>query len=444
MNPFTYLKNLNKFGSKGGYNPGLQRVEKLLSKLGHPQKELAIIHVAGTNGKGSTIAFINSIYQHAGYSVGVFTSPALFQENEMIQINDNNITEEELAEVIEIIDPYVEDLKHSDLGKPSFFEVMTAIAFLYFQQKQVDLVLLEVGLGGKEDATNVIQKPLISVITGIGLEHTAILGDSLEDIARAKAGIIKRGIPVISGVEKKEALTVIKDNAVEKKSRLILLNDNYPYQVLDSDLRGQTFKVMIERDRWSRYEIGLMGVYQVRNAITAVAVVKELTTVLPVSENNIENGLKEARLCCRMEVISREPLILLDGAHNEEGMKSLVTFLKNQVSGDRKLTIVLSILQDKNIKAMIQALTELEKLNLIITRNRNSRALSPEKIKRVADEFGISSKIYADMKKVLSHIFNNTVPGEIFCITGSLYTAAEAKILLKSFSGDGINFQPIT
>lgn len=435
MHPYKYINNLSKFGSKGGFKPGLERVKALLAPFGHPERSLKVIHVAGSNGKGSTIAFLKNIYQQAGYKVGAYTSPHLINFNERIEIDGRYITEEELKELVERLAPVVEEIANDHyIGQPTYFEFVTALALIYFNRQGVDLLLLETGLGGRLDATNVIPSPLISIITGISLEHTEILGERIEDIAREKAGIIKRGRPVISGVRDKEAQEVIRAVAERKKAPFKSIYDIYDYQPKLSSLQGQSFILLDKRpqkDGVREYFIGLLGEHQIRNALLALLAVEELKGEYPVEESALSRGLRDARIPGRLEVIRDKPLILLDGAHNREGMEILVEFLKKEMGIGRKIFMVLGILRDKDVKGMVKLLKFSDHLKLIITKNKEKRALDPGVIQRVAEAEGIDNRVYYDLKEALEKTLKAAQKDDIICITGSLYTVSEAKILLS-------------
>ncbi len=436
MNPYKFLNIFNKFGSEGGFKPGLERIKKLLSEFKNPENKLNIVHVAGTNGKGSTINFMKNIYVEAGYRVGVYTSPSLLRFNERIMVNNKQITDAELKNLIKDINPVIEKLIGNNvIDKPSFFEIVTLIAFIYFYRKNVDLVLLEVGLGGRLDATNVVESPLVSVITNIGFDHSNILGNTAAEIAREKGGIIKKDCPVITGIEKKEALTEIKKIASFNNSKLLLLDEKYNYKVTESSLKTQKFKIINDIDLTC--EIKIPGEHQVRNAVLAVVTVNYLQKKFPVNNKQITNGLKNAYWPGRMEIISEDPLLIMDGAHNTESMKNLVKFLKKESGDYNKITFIISILKDKNIEEMIDLLKiEKKEIEVIITSNENERVEAPSNIKKIVSKSGIKNKIIANIKKAIKYKFENYQKKEIIVITGSLYTVAESKKVLNDIIPD--------
>ncbi len=430
MNPYQYIEQLRKFGEEGGFNPGLERVNIILEQFDHPENKIKVIHVAGSNGKGSTIAFLRSIYTQAGYNVASYISPPIYKFNERIKINNIPINSEELKEIVQKLDSVIESLlEDAKISSPSFFEFITAIFYFYFYQKEVDIALMEVGLGGRLDATNVVISPLISVITTISLEHSAILGETVAAIAKEKAGIIKEGRPVITGV-KEELRMVIEEIAEQKESPLIDINNKYKYRLLSSSLQGQ--KVIINSNNLEyKLSIPLLGKHQIKNALLALGVVDRLANVLPVTEENIKTGIKKTSWPGRIEIVSKKPTIIIDGAHNSAGIKVLSDFLQENIREGQKVSIILGILNDKNVREMLGYLN-IDKLEIefIITRNKNERALKPEKIKEIVEELNIKNKIFAHLEEAINNVRKNAGKDDIILITGSLYTVKEAKIVL--------------
>lgn len=459
MNPYDYINNFIKFGTKGGYKPGLKRIDAMLDAFDHPERKLKIIHVAGSNGKGSTIAFLKSIYREAGYKVGVYTSPHLLDFNERLEINGEKITTEYLSELIELLKPVVDRIGDSVLGEPSFFEFVTTLAFLYFYQQQVDLLIFEVGLGGRLDATNIIQKPLISVITGISLEHTSILGDTIEEIAREKAGIIKKGIPVLTSIKDKKALGEVEKIAFKMNSSIENINEKYRYCCKESTLEGQQFSLKYQHssfkeavikenkklvksvdkreiDLEDNYKITLLGEYQLSNSVLAIEIVRELLSQFDVREKDIKRGLMKAYIPGRLEVMNKKPLILLDGAHNIEGIKMFVSFLQKLLNNSKdnersekkgKIYIIFAALGDKDIWRMLEIISQLKNIELIISENKDKRAMKAEKIKEKAESLNIDNRIVKPLKKAFKLIDKESMFNDTVCIIGSLYNVAEAK-----------------
>jgi len=459
MNPYTYINSFIKFGKKGGYKPGLKRINALLESFGHPENKLDIIHVAGSNGKGSTIAYLKSVYQEAGYKVGVYTSPHLIEFNERIEVNGQKITKEQLGELIEELQPVVDNIRESYLGEPSFFEIVTTLAFLFFYQQQVDILLLEVGLGGRLDATNVINSPLISVITSISLEHTSILGNTVEEIAREKSGIIKNRVPVAVGVKDEKALKVIETIAKEKGSIFINVFNYYDYILKESSLEGQKFSLVYQQESHevrlvegldnyqSKYTedidigdyihpndefiISMLGEYQIRNAILAMVIVERLNYKFKIEKDILKKGLNKAYIPGRMEIVKKEPLVVVDGAHNADGIAMFVSFIKGlregNISSKGKVYIILAVLADKDLDSILREISNLDNINLVISENESERALKAALLKNQADSLGIESIVITPLSLALRKLVNEAGSDDIIFIVGSLYNISQVK-----------------
>lgn len=333
-----YLASLEKFG----INLGLERIRSLLALLDNPQNKFKTIHVAGTNGKGSTCAMIASILKEAGYKVGFYTSPHLFKYNERIKVNGKDISDGELEEGIRRLQKAAEGIRGE--GRPTVFEVLTALAFWYFAKQKVDYAVIEVGMGGRLDASNVIF-PEVSVITNIDLEHTKVLGSTLTKIAREKAAIIKPGIPVVTAETKNEPLNVIKKVCRKNNANLIVAEP-----VAKS--------------------VKLMGIHQRLNTSCALAAVKTLN--IKISEKAIQRGLAKVIWPARFQIISKKPLTIVDGAHNPAGIKVLVESVKTLYPGQR-FTIIFGCQTDKNCKPMLKSLRSIAKKR-IITRSSHQNS----------------------------------------------------------------------
>ncbi len=366
-----YLESLEKFG----INLGLDRIQLLLEKLGNPHLKFKSIHVAGTNGKGSTCAMIASILKEAGYKVGLYTSPHLFDYRERIKINGKDIPKREFTRILERIRKRIRSRNKSET--PTVFEVLTAAAFIYFAEQKVDYAVVEVGMGGRLDATNVIT-PLVSVITNIDLEHTAVLGRTIAKVAAEKAAIIKRGVPVITAEAKPEALRVIKHNADKNRGLLIQVGSV-----------GEGLKS------------GLVGGHQKVNAACAVAAVRMAN--IPASKQAVLRGLKKVSWPGRFQVLSRRPLTIVDGAHNPAGIKVLVETLKQQSPG-KKFTFIFGTQEDKDSASMLSLLKPIAK-KIVITHSSHQNAAHKDSIELI-DALKLSA-------------------GEDRVITGSLFLVAD-------------------
>lgn len=418
-----YIHNTNKFGIK----LGLENITKLLELMENPQKNLKFIHVAGTNGKGSTCAFINQVLIEAGFKVGLYTSPYLEFFNERMQVNNKPISDDILAEITGYIKDNIDKMTRLGFNHPTEFEVVTAIAFEFFKREKVDFVVLEVGLGGRFDATNVIENPELCIITSIGFDHMDILGDRIEKIAYEKAGIIKKNSTVVLGLQKyKEAIATIQSVAKEKNANLIKVQDDY--RIVSNTLDGVIFDCWTQ-NVYKNLEINLLGTHQVQNALNCIYAFEYLSSKYDIGIKALIDGLMNARWNGRFEIISKEPLIILDGAHNIDGIESLKdncqTYLK-----DREIIIVFGVLKDKEYRKMIEAIKGISN-NIIFTLVPYSkRAFTNDEARKLAKEYNLN--FVEDYKeaivKALTHINKNSA----LLICGSLYLVGPARTYLRT------------
>ncbi|NLU09973.1 MAG: bifunctional folylpolyglutamate synthase/dihydrofolate synthase [Tepidanaerobacter acetatoxydans] len=388
-----FIHGLNRFGTK----LGLQNITKLLDILGNPHKGIKIIHVAGTNGKGSTCAMIDSILRSAGFKVGLYTSPYLEVFNERMRVNGENISDDDLARLTDKVHAAVMYMRENNLGSPTEFEVVTAIGFLYFKEQSVDFLVLEVGMGGRLDATNVVT-PMVSVITPISLDHQQYLGNTLKDIAREKCGIIKPGIPVVTSPQEYEAMRVIEEVSNSLNCKLIKVSNEQArescetvyYHLISDDEKGLVFDLKTQKNTFPGLKIQLIGRHQLDNAATAVAAIEVLNMQgIKIKSDAIYSGLRNARWPGRLELISENPTILIDGAHNIAGIKTLKEAL-NQYYSNRKKILVIGILEDKDYKDMLHDIVPVADI-IITTAPNNPRALAAcELADIIAELFGDS------------------------------------------------------
>lgn len=408
-----------------GVKPGTKRVEWMLRELGNPERRLRSLHIGGTNGKGSTVNFIRHMIQEGGYSVGTFTSPYIVRFNERISINGEAISDQELVEVANRVKPLVEELSESDLGQPTEFETITVMAMLYFAEIAVpDFVLIEVGLGGRLDSTNVIF-PLLTVITNVGYDHTEILGDQIESIAMEKAGIIKSGTPVITAAEKSDALQVIRNKSNEKTAKLYVLGENFYCNHEGSASTGESFSYCsLFKERQGLF-IGMKGRHQVKNASLALMAVDYLKQyyALVLDEEEIYEGLKKASWPGRFEEVSRQPHIVLDGAHNPEGIRCLVETLRNYYS-DKEIRVVFAAMGNKNVSEMLQPLENLTS-HLYFTTFSFERSATVEQLSEWADFQ--AEKMDSNWKTALDSAISDGGPNAMIVVTGSLYFISEVR-----------------
>lgn len=406
---------------KFNIRPGLTRIEALLKLLGNPEKELSMLHVAGTNGKGSTVAFTRGILEQLDLTVATFTSPFIATFGERMAINGHPIPDDKLIMYVEQLKPFVEEMdKDESLAGITEFEIITALAFRYFADEHVDVALIEVGLGGLLDSTNVIQ-PVATAITTIGMDHMDILGDTLEKIAAQKAGIIKPNTPLVTGKIADEALAVIAQTAQKNQAQHYQYGIDYQVEILENE----RFNYKDDEIHLLNLEKALLGLHQIDNAALAV----KLTMVyaqkvgLSLSEEAIRKGLKRTFWPARMEEISRAPLTLLDGAHNVHAMQRLLENLKNEFSG-RKITILFSALVTKDITEMIKMLQTVDNSELILTTFDYPKALKLEDFTYLEKE---NVALAEDWKSTYSALKANLQKDDVLLMTGSLYFMSQIR-----------------
>jgi dihydrofolate synthase/folylpolyglutamate synthase len=406
----------------------LERVERLLDSLGNPHHDLKVIHIAGTKGKGSTSAMTASILKESGFKVGLYISPHLVTFRERISINDEMISRDQVCEMVERIRPQVDELRKQEekIGNISFFDVYTALALLFFKQEKVDFTVLEVGLGGRLDATNVV-KPLVSIITQISYDHMSALGNTLEAIAREKAGIIKDNGYVVTSPQEPEAMQVIRDTCAEKIAMLFTVGKDIKYYKIENNL----FDVSGRLGTYKNLRVGLLGDHQIINAVTAIGAMECLWFHgISVSEESIKNGLGGVKWHGRVEVIQRNPIIILDVAHNAASAKALRDTIEANFKYD-KLILILEVSQQKDVKGMGQYLCPMADV-FILTKMNNPRAMKPEDIKTELKEFRDDFIITRNVKSALETAKSIASPSDLICITGSLILAGEAMRVLSS------------
>ncbi|MBD5823510.1 bifunctional folylpolyglutamate synthase/dihydrofolate synthase [Lactococcus petauri] len=406
---------------KFNIRPGLTRIEALLKLLGNPEKELSMLHVAGTNGKGSTVAFTRGILEQLDLTVATYTSPFIETFGERMAINGHPIPDDKLIMYVEQLKPFVEEMdKDENLAGITEFEIITALAFRYFADEHVDVALIEVGLGGLLDSTNVIQ-PVATAITTIGMDHMDILGDTLEKIAAQKAGIIKPNTPLVTGKIADEALAVIAQTAQKNQAQHYQYGIDYQVEILENE----RFNYKDDEIHLLNLEKALLGLHQIDNAALAV----KLTMVyaqkvgLSLSEEAIRKGLKRTFWPARMEEISRAPLTLLDGAHNVHAMQRLLENLKNEFSG-RKITILFSALVTKDITEMIKMLQTVDNSELILTTFDYPKALKLEDFTYLEKE---NVALAEDWKSTYSALKANLQKDDVLLMTGSLYFMSQIR-----------------
>ena len=414
---------IGKFKSKGNI-----RIKKFLEKLGSPHKNLKVIHVAGTNGKGSTVNFIKDVLKE-DYKVGSFVSPHLITYCDRIKIGDAEISQADFAEIGEFIIEKEKDIVE-EYGDLNLFEFLTIMAIIYFERENVDLAILEVGMGGRADSTNIFtsREKLISLITSISMDHMEYLGDTIEEIADAKAGIIQEGGLVVTTNRDPKILRVIEKEAKEKSAELFYTKD-LASEILNSDLKGIDFKVKL--DDVEEFHLTQIGDYQVENAIGAIYALYLLNKrgILKISMEDIKERIKRSTWKGRMEIVSRDPLIILDGAHNFDGIKRLVESLDNFKF--KKLHLIMSILADKEHKKMLEEIASYTD-EVVFVNLDYKRGTSPEELSREASEYGLKGQVMT-IDEALAYYKKSYQEGDLILITGSLYFVSEARSKILNY-----------
>ncbi len=416
-----YINDKNKFGSR----LGLDTIGKLLELLDSPHLDMNYIHIGGTNGKGSTASYIASILREAGYKVGLFTSPFLERFNERISINGMDIPDKRLANITERVKNKIEIMLEEGYEHPTTFEIVTAIAFVYFKEEQVDYVVLEVGLGGRADSTNVIKNSLASVITTIDYDHMDILGDTLDKIAYEKAGIIKDNGLVISYPQQNEALEVLKRVTIEKQAELLVCPMN-KVKIKRLNEFGGLFDFEYDGKVYEDIEIGLLGEYQVYNATLAIYTLLTLKDkgLIDISEEDIRNGLKKAKWKGRLEIINRNPTFIIDGAHNLQGVKNLVKNLK--LFNYNRLILGLGILKDKDVEHMVGTLVPLAD-EIVITEVNMPRKMDAYVLQEIVNKYNKNTLVEKDIKKAIDKAFEIANKDDVIIFAGSLYLIGDVR-----------------
>lgn len=407
----------------------LRRMDEFLDRLADPHKTARSVLIAGSKGKGSTAAMIASALRAAGYHTGLYTSPHLHTFRERIRVNDRLISEEQMAALVERLRPHVEavNARHA-YGELTTFEILTAIAFAYFEDKHVAFQVLEVGLGGRLDATNVV-RPEVAVITSISKEHAEVLGDSLQQIAREKAGIIKPGSVVVSSPQRKEAAEAIREVCLDKGVELISIGEDVTWVGVASDLEGQTLDVHGRRGAY-RLRIPLLGDHQLENAAAAVAALE----VVGVGAGSIARGLGTARWPGRLEVLRRSPVVLVDGAHNADSAQRLKDAIKHSLGFDSAI-IVVGLSSDKDVVGIVEELAGVAKVALA-TRSRHPRALDPAAVLEAFVERGVQGETAAQVGGAVERALELAGPDDLICITGSLFVVAESREHVMGIQGE--------
>jgi dihydrofolate synthase/folylpolyglutamate synthase len=422
------LYRLHAFGIKFG----LEAEQALLGLMGNPERGMKIIHVAGTNGKGSVCALTESVLRAAGFKTGLYTSPHLVRVNERIKVSGEDISDDELVDLIELVDSHAASYAQSKGGREiTFFEFLTALAFKYFHRQKVDVAVLETGMGGRLDATNVIT-PQLAVITGISMEHTAYLGTTLEAIAAEKGGIIKPNVPVVIGALPEEALRVVTIIAEEKNARIIRAHEIVSVGRKSHSLDGQKIKIESADNSYGTCLLPLLGSHQLGNTAIAVAALEEFCRIngLDLAPSAVKKGLSSVMWPGRLQVISKSPVTIVDGAHNPEAAGALNKSLK-ELFQDRPVYLILGMCSDKDTAGFVRNITVPVK-HCWLVQFSNERSILPDKLKESIRGKGWSLSA-SGIQRALAEAGREALQNDgIVCITGSLYLAGEIMHLNKN------------
>lgn len=423
---------------------GLKRMKRLLELLGSPEKELKFIHVAGTNGKGSVCQFMASMLRAAGYSVGVFTSPHVMEYNERFDIDRQYISDDNFCRIANYVMSFADKVNDEGFGYFSEFEILTSTALVYFKEQSPDIVILETGIGGKMDMTNVISHPLVSVITQIGFDHVDMLGDTLAEIAEAKAGIIKEGIPVVSESPELEVKKVISDTAKKKNAKFIdaalakyKINDYSELMSFDFEFSEGPDEVKMDS-----IKIGLIGEHQVRNAITALLAVKSIRDrgLIAIDDSEIKQGLENARNMGRFEILRSNPYIVIDGSHNPQGLTAAMATLnelRETIFKNKRIMTVFGCFADKEYHNMTEILkTGLAKAccnEVIATEPVSPRALKAEELKKLLEDENIAVTAISDEETAFDRALASGA--DVLLFLGSIYLIGDIRIFFNRKDG---------
>lgn len=410
-----YLFGLQKYGIKFGLN----RTEALLEKLGNPHRRLRCIHIAGTNGKGSTAAMLTATLKEQGYRVGLYTSPHLVRFTERFRICEAEVEPERILDVFDQVRAVLDERE-----PPTFFEVVTAVGLLYFAQENVDWAVVEVGLGGRLDATNVIL-PRACVITNISYDHQEFLGATLTSIAREKAGIIKESVPVICGARQPAVQGVVKTTCFKRHAALFRLGADFRVRQLPDG----SFRYQGMQRSWSGLRLNLDGAHQLNNAAVALATldVLAMNREIDLDDTAVYRGLQGVHWPARLEVLQQHPMILLDGAHNPQGAECLRDALKREFTY-RRLHLVFGVMKDKDMRGILRRLLPIAD-TVTFTRPRFERAADPEQLKDLASAYIQEYYVIPEVASAIQKARMLAEPDDLICITGSLYFAGEVKEL---------------
>jgi len=425
MNFEQAISLINTYRGKGKKDT-LDRVQLLMDKIGNPEAKLKAVHVAGTNGKGTTCAFLSSVLIEAGLNVGLYTSPHLETIHERVKINDTMISTDDLIHYTELVAPFVEEVEEERKETLYSFEILTAVAFLYFVEKGIDILVLETGMGGNYDATNTIKEPIVSIITSIGYDHMYILGDTVEEIASQKAGIIKENRPAVIYPMEKSVIAVVKEKAEAVNASLTVLS----YE--DVDLKYQTIDQQIfDFKDFADVSMGMIGEHQLYNCALAIEGLKEVQKAgFNVSDEQIYRGIQTASWMGRMEKVSDQPVVFLDGAHNVQGVSALNKNI-TQLFPDEKITFFIGIMKDKEFMTMMNLIGHKAEKMYILSPNEG-KGFDPYQVSKDLQKEGYPARALDSVDEIVDYIQNKAGKEEKIMIFGSLYLVGDVRKALFS------------
>lgn len=412
---YHYYEIIEKLKKRGSV-PGLESIGRLLDELDHPENKLKIVHIAGTNGKGSIFAFLSSILQESGYQVGRYISPTIQCYEERFQINGVFIEKEKLERYFSRVESAMKEVERKYGICPTLFEAETAISFLYFLDKNVDFALIETGMGGTMDATNIIAHPLLTVISSISFDHKGILGDTLEEIASQKAGIIKSGVPVVLSENPQKVREVIEKKSFELNSPLSVVSPE-TYIIIEEKEAGSTFL-------WKEqtFSIKLPGRHQISNAVTALETARQLHELWDphhsINEKNMATGLEKARWPGRLELLSERPLFYRDGAHNPDAARKLAEFLEKHFT-NKRIIYIMGVLRDKEYEKMLQCLLPLAD-SIYVFQPENERGLEVDVLAGAVKEYDKNAVICNNVNQAVKKALEDARDDDVVVAWGSL------------------------
>jgi dihydrofolate synthase/folylpolyglutamate synthase len=409
----------------------LSRMRPFLERLGNPHLKVPAVHITGTKGKGSVAAMLSAVGAHAGYATGFYSSPHLHWFRERIRLNDEPVSEATFAGLVERLWPTLEAVARDDkVGEVTTFELLTAMAFEHFRDSQCRLQVLEVGLGGTLDATNVIQSPMVCIITPISLDHTQVLGDTVEAIARDKSGIIKPGAAVVCAPQAPEALAVIQAACRRQKARLVRVDVKYQWTLVDNDLSGQV-ALFTSADHEYRVRLPLLGKHQLVNAACAIAAAEELQERgFAFPPEKLQDGLARTDWPARLEVLQRSPLVVADGAHNPYAMKTVGESLDTYLPHHRRI-MILGMTSGHDSEGIAAEVARLEPAIVVATRSRHPRSLSVDQIVSLVQGRVSQVETAPTVAEALTKARSLATKADLVLGTGSLFVAAELREAIK-------------